>query len=163
GARMVRSFAYMRSILTGESFASAAVSLTELAVETRADFSHLLAKHHMDLVLETAGLDGELIVQGHREMLRQVLLNLVANGIKYSPDETRIVIRERQEVAGPTLEVINEGFEIPAVVRERIFERGYRARAASQWIPHGTGLGLWLVRKILDLHGAQIDFTERRE
>lgn len=96
-------------------------------------------------------------------MLRQVLVNLVDNAIKYSLPETSIYVRARHWPDGPSLEITNIGLPIPEEEREKIFQRGYRTRKAHAVIPHGTGFGLWLVRKVVEAHGATIQMHELDE
>ena len=106
--------------------------------------------------VDDASIDRYIQIQGNREMLRQVFVNLVDNAIKYSLHKTAIVIRAQQWPQGAILEVSNQGLPIPEEVREKIFDRGFRTERAKRLIPHGTGLGLWLVRKILKAHEATI-------
>ena len=155
--RLVRNLSYMDKILRDEPFQSEPLSLGKLAIETKIDFKHLLEEKRLKLVLDDASIDRYIQIQGNREMLRQVFVNLVDNAIKYSFPKTTIVVRAQQWPRGSILEVSNQGLPIPEEVRERIFERGFRTQRAKSLIPHGTGLGLWLVRKILKAHKATID------
>lgn len=154
--RLVRNLSYMDKILRGEPFQRKTVSLAKLAIETKLDFLHLLNENHLELVVDDESINRNLRVQGHQEMLRQVLINLVDNAIKYSLPRTTIYIRARVWPDGPALEVSNQGFPISAEDLERIFQRGFRTKRALALIPHGTGLGLWLVRKIVEAHDASI-------
>jgi PAS domain S-box-containing protein len=161
--RLVRNLSYMDKILRGEPFERERVSLARLSIETKLDFIHLLREKKMDLIVDDASLDRLLRVQGHQEMLRQVTVNLVDNAIKYSFRETTIQIRARQWPDGPSFEIVSTGLPIPEAERDKIFQRGHRTRKAEALIPHGTGLGLWLVRKIVEAHGATIRFHEINE
>lgn len=155
-SRLVRNLSYMDKILRGEPFHRERVSLTKLAIETKLDFLHLLHEKRIDIHIDNESLDRLLRVQGHQEMLRQVVVNLVDNAIKYSAPGSTIYIRGRQWQEWPALEISNRGFSISDKDREKIFERGVRTRQAHALVPHGTGLGLWLVRKILEAHEASI-------
>lgn len=155
-SRLVRNLSYMDKILRGEPFQKEKVSLGKLATETKYDFLHLLREKKIELVVEQANLDRFLIVQGHREMLRQVLVNLTDNAIKYSFSESTIVIGGRGRSDGAALEISNAGLPIAEKEREKIFQRGFRTPEAEALIPYGTGFGLWLIRKIVEAHGATI-------
>jgi PAS domain S-box-containing protein len=155
--RLVRNLSYMDKILRGEPFQKDRVSLSRLSIETKMDFLHLLTERRLDLHIDDASL---FVVQGHSEMLRQVLVNLTDNAIKYSLPETSVQIRGRRQSGDFALEVSNQGLPLSGEDREKIFQRGYRTRAARAWVPHGTGLGLWLVRKIVEAHGATIRCLE---
>lgn len=157
--RLVRNLSYMDKILRGEDFPFEDVPLHRLAIETKLDFLHLLKEKRLQLAIDKAGLERHAFVRGHREMLRQVLVNLVDNAIKYSVPGSTIIVRG---VAERTLEISSHGLRVPAASRSRIFERGFRTGSAKAVVPHGTGVGLWLVRKILDAHGATIECDEEQ-
>jgi PAS domain S-box-containing protein len=159
-SRLVRNLSYMDKILRREPFRRRTVALARLAIETQIDFRHLLAKNKLALGVEEHGLDAHCQVSGHNEMLRQVVVNLVDNAIKYSLPGTRIVVRGHP---GAVFEISNRGLRIPVDQRERIFERGFRSWKAIALVPHGTGFGLWLVRKILEAHDATIRCFEQEE
>ncbi|MEW5958966.1 MAG: ATP-binding protein [Chloroflexota bacterium] len=97
------------------------------------------------------------LILGDYERLREVLTNLIGNAIKYSPDGGVIKLGGRVG-AGNTvrLYVSDEGIGIPPVEQERIFERFHRVdnRLARQ--TPGTGLGLFLVRAVVQAHGGRV-------
>ncbi|MCP3961826.1 MAG: PAS domain S-box protein [bacterium] len=158
-ALQIENLTYMDKILRGESFEFAQVNLAKLAIQTKLDFEHLAVDKKIRVEVDGTSIDKHLLIRGHNELLRQVLVNLIDNGIKYSVPHTRIRIRG---CAGPQcyLQVTSRGLPIPREDRERIFERGFRRPAAKAAVPDGTGLGLWLVRKILAAHNATIRCTE---
>lgn len=160
--RWVQNLSYMDKVLRGEPFQREKVSMARLAIETKLDFLHLLRQKEkrLELIIDDESLDRVLYVQGHQEMLRQVVVNLVDNAIKYSVPGTLIHIRARHWKEGPSFEITNVGLPIPEDEHEKIFQRGHRSLKAQALIPHGTGLGLWLVRKIVEAHGATIRFYE---
>ncbi|MCP4549178.1 MAG: PAS domain S-box protein [bacterium] len=155
-ARLIRNFSFMDEILRDESFERQRVSMVKLTLETKLDFNHLLKERRLNFVIERQGLARYLDVQGHRGMLRQVIVNLVDNAIKYSIPGTIIAIHGYHWRSGRVFEISNQGLPIPVEYREEIFRRGFRTEQAKALIPHSTGLGLWLVRKIVEAHGAQI-------
>ena len=82
-------------------------------------------------------------------LLRQVLVNLVENGIKYSPDGGRVDVLVSEEPGWVRLEVVDEGIGIPAAELDRIFEKFYRLDAAMTRGVGGSGLGLYISREIV--------------
>jgi signal transduction histidine kinase len=82
-------------------------------------------------------------------LLRQVLVNLVENGVKYSPNGGRIDVLVSEEPGWVRLEVVDEGIGIPAAELERIFEKFYRLDAAMSRGVGGSGLGLYISREIV--------------
>lgn len=95
-------------------------------------------------------------VFGDEARLHQVLSNLLSNAIKYSPGGGGIVLGARREGETVTLWVKDEGIGIPSESLEKIFDRFYRVDGADQRTTRGTGLGLALVREIVQAHGGRL-------
>jgi len=104
---------------------------------------------------------GECIVEGDRDRLTQVLDNLLGNAIKFSPPGSVITVRLRPapETGGATLDVIDQGIGIPADKLEHIFERFYQINYGELSPRSGAGLGLSIVKRILEAHGGAISVT----
>ncbi len=160
--RLVKNISYMDKILRGVSFSKdSGISLARLAIETKLDLLPVFKKKQIRMHVDGESINRHLpSVGGHKDMLRQVVFNLTDNAIKYSFDRTTVMMRARHLPDGRVFEVCNQGLSIPLSERKRIFGRGYRTRKAAMLIPHGTGLGLWLARKIVEGHGAKIRCTE---
>ncbi len=152
--RMVRNLSYLDKILRQESFRKTDVSIARICIETKLDFQHLLDDKPMRLVIDGRSLDSHLRIRGHEDLLRQVVVNLVDNAIKYSRRFSKIAIHGATWPRGRVLEISSEGLPIPKEARKSIFERGFRTKEAKAVVPHGTGFGLWLVRRILEAHDA---------
>ena len=90
------------------------------------------------------------------KLLRHVLVNLISNAIKYSPQGGPVDFRVRVHNGEATFEVADHGIGIPAEDQPRLFETFHRARNVGNI--SGTGLGLAIVRKSLELHGGAIRF-----
>ncbi len=158
--RLVRNLSYLDTILQEDAFKMESVSLTKLAIETAIDFEHLEKEKTAKISVDRTTLDQYGQVNGHLELLRQVIVNLVDNAIKYCRPGTTIRI---WGAADATLSISSIGLTVPPDSRERIFERGFRTRRAAAAVPHGTGFGLWLVRRILTAHHATIRCLEQRD
>ncbi len=96
------------------------------------------------------------IVVGDRDRLIQVVSNLVSNAIKYSPDGGTVTLSSRSEGGYALVSVTDTGLGIPPDEIGHVFERFRRVRSgAAQSIP-GTGLGLTIVKQIVEMHGGKI-------
>lgn len=98
-----------------------------------------------------------LTVFQDREMIRNVLINLVSNAIKYSPDGGMVFVRTRKAGNTVRIEIEDQGMGIPAEDQKHLFERFFRAKNVTNL--QGTGLGLNIVKRYLDMMGGEITFT----
>jgi two-component system sensor histidine kinase SenX3 len=89
-------------------------------------------------------------------LLTRAVTNLISNAIKYSPAGKEITINARAEGQALRIEVVDQGYGIPAADLERIFEKFYRVSRAEDTDVQGTGLGLAFVREIVELHGGRV-------
>jgi signal transduction histidine kinase len=86
--------------------------------------------------------------------LRQALLNLVENAVKYSPDGGRVTVRIAQTDGVYTIEVEDQGLGIPAEAQSLVFEKFYRLDPDLTRGVGGTGLGLYICRELVRrMHG----------
>ena len=120
-------------------------------------------RHSHQLLLELpAGLPQ---ITADRERITQVMMNIVSNSIKYTPDGGHICIRAgwAENRAQVWMEVEDDGIGIPAEDRTRIFERFYRVDKARSRESGGTGLGLSIAREIIKQHKGTIGLVERSD
>jgi len=96
------------------------------------------------------------VIQGDEVRLRQVIDNLLTNAIKYSPPNKTITVGGRFTEKNVTLFVRDEGAGIPQDQIEKIFDRFYRIDDKLTRRTQGTGLGLYLVKAIVEAHGGEI-------
>lgn len=101
--------------------------------------------------------DQAVPVQADRLTLRQALVNLVDNAIKYSPEGTSVRLRAGATEDRAWVEVIDEGPGIAAEHREHVFERFYRVDKSRSREMGGTGLGLALVKWAAEAHGGRVE------
>ena len=88
--------------------------------------------------------------------LHQILSNLVENALKYSPPDTRVTIRAEASVPGVVVTVEDEGPGVPAHSRELIFDRFYQVDQSATRPVGGTGLGLYICRRMAEALGARV-------
>jgi len=131
-----------------------AVSMPELTREVVEDMAGLVRdrRHQLD-VAEPGALPA---AWGDRQLLRQVVLNLVSNAVKYTPPGGDIAIRMAAADGELTWSVRDSGIGIPRHGQARLFEKFYRADNVNAIETEGTGLGLHLVRLILERMGGRI-------
>ena len=108
----------------------------------------------------SADIDDGIRVQGDKDLLTQMLANLVENAIHHCPAGAHIAVTLRAEDGGALLAVADTGPGIPAEERGRVLERFYRLEQ-SRTTP-GSGLGLPLVKAVADLHGATLTLADNR-
>ncbi|OEG63328.1 MAG: PAS domain-containing sensor histidine kinase [Halanaerobium sp. MDAL1] len=96
-----------------------------------------------------------------REQIKQVLINLFDNAIKYTPRAGKIKITVRQVDDKVYFSIKDNGMGIPQADQERIFERFYRVDKARSRAFGGTGIGLSIVRNIIKQHGSEIQVKSR--
>jgi signal transduction histidine kinase len=106
---------------------------------------------HIKLMLPEAPLNA----RGDAQRLRQVLVNLLHNAIKYGPRNETILVRARRRQGEILVTVTDQGPGIPEEEQAHIFERYYRGRTASS-MGHGNGLGLAISRTAILAHGGSI-------
>jgi PAS domain S-box-containing protein len=99
--------------------------------------------------------DPDLCVRADATRVKQVLLNLVGNAIKFTPEGGHIQLIAAPDESGIRLEVQDNGPGIPADEQKRIFEAFYRLRRSGESI-EGTGLGLAITQRLVELHGGQL-------
>lgn len=97
-------------------------------------------------------------IHGDRDLLTQMVANLIENSIRHCPAGVSISVGLRQDAGSMNLYVADTGPGIPASEREKVFRRFYRLEA-SRTTP-GSGLGLAIVKAIADLHGASVELSD---
>src|SRR5438270_13260862 len=96
------------------------------------------------------------IVTGDRDRLVQVVSNLVNNAVKYSPEGGTVTLSSRAEGAYALITVADTGLGIPPDEIGHVFERFRRVRSGAAQSIAGTGLGLTIVKQIVEMHGGKI-------
>jgi len=108
------------------------------------------AVHLPESISLDLAVDGTAPIRCDENKLRQVLVNLVDNAVKYSPEGGRVELRVRSVNGSCQIEVADEGLGIPPEEHERIFEKFYRLDPQQTQGVGGSGLGLYICRELVE-------------
>jgi signal transduction histidine kinase len=86
----------------------------------------------------------------------QIVLNLLDNAVKYSPDGSRVTVRAARDGSGALILVADQGSGIPPEQQEKVFDRFYQVDQSATRQVGGTGLGLYICRKLAETIGGRI-------
>jgi len=128
------------------------VPLTEMVTEAVERMTEQASNYDMVVTMD---VPGGLTTLCDRDLARRVIINLLHNSIKYSPEGTEIGVVAQDNGEYVTVSVYDEGPGIPAKQTERIFERFYQVDS-SRTKTEGTGLGLSICKHIIEAHGGRI-------
>jgi len=141
------------------------VALAE-AGELRLAIADHVASDIVRSALRASGLDGDsrvrldvpemLTLRGDERRLRQVLVNLLSNANRHTPQDGVIQISGTLEGEETRLSVRNTGSSLTPEASERVFDRFYRTDPARQRTTGGTGLGLAIVKHLVEAHGGRV-------
>ena len=169
-AEAIRMSSLVESLLTlarldeNQKLDAAPTDLAKLARDIIA--RDIQGKQKISLSLLTLGgakvpADFSLSAEVNEGQIRQVLVNLIENAKRFSPDKGSIEIAIGQKTDDEiTLEVVDHGEGIPKQLRDKVFERFYRADNSRNRDTGGTGLGLAIVKEIVSLHKGRIEVRE---
>ena len=135
----------------GNSADMKVVSLDELVSDACELYEALAEDKEQTFTQEMAS---GVMIEGDRDLLFQMVSNLIDNAIKYTPEHGGIVVAVRREGAAAVFEVRDSGIGIPGDEKDQVFQRFYRV-GKSRSLP-GNGLGLSLVSAVAEIHQGQI-------
>ncbi len=105
--------------------------------------------------------ESALVVHADAERLRQVLLNLIENAVKYSPLGGKVALRGEVVDGGVVMSISDSGIGIPEADQPLIMRRFFRASNASPDSFPGVGLGLSIVKEIVEAHGGELSLRSK--
>ncbi|MEW5919235.1 MAG: HAMP domain-containing sensor histidine kinase, partial [Gemmatimonadota bacterium] len=150
-ARLVADLLILARADAGQTLRRGPVELDRVLMDVLGEARHLTRGQRLEV--------GELVplrVTGDADRLKQLVLILIDNAIKYTPAPGRITLSLRRDDQHVRLTVRDSGVGIPAEALPHVFERFYRADPARSRDPGGTGLGLAIARWIVLQHGGEI-------
>jgi len=130
-------------------------------------YDHLSEEGGVNVTFRDETMGAGLLVRGREGPLGQVFRNLIDNAISFSPSEGEVLVTLKQGADGPqTLAEIyiqDNGPGIPQDKLEKIFERFYTDRPAGAAFGNNSGLGLSIVKQIIDTHNGEVVASNREE
>ena len=160
-----RLTAIVSQILLAGQLEEGRVDLTPSATDLRGlaesvlDSTRVRAPAEVELQLD--GGDVDAVALADEDKLRQVLVNLLDNAVKYSPDGGRVTVELGKAPGLVTLTVRDDGLGIPPGEHDRIFEKFYRLDPALTRGVGGSGLGLYISRELVSRMGGRMSVRSR--
>jgi signal transduction histidine kinase len=152
--RLILGILQLERLKNTEAFHPEPIDLYQVVRGIVADLRSLAEAKDLELRLESAELSTPIM--GDPQQLREAIICLVDNAIKYTPAGGSIWVRLRQENGQAHLEVQDTGIGIPPEAHAKIFERFYRVEQSGTEQIGGTGLGLSLLKTIIEGHRGQV-------
>jgi signal transduction histidine kinase len=135
------------------------VPFSELVRSTVTDFQELAARSGLTLQADIP--PASLTVLGDAGHLRRAVDNLISNALKFTPADGTVTVHLTSENGGLVLRVSDTGIGIPDEYRERIFERFFQVDGTTTREHGGSGLGLALVKEIVERHSGTVHVESR--
>ena len=129
------------------------VNLTDLITSALKDLNYWLDEKKFTVQTE---LEENVVITADRDAMKQVVINLLDNAIKYSGDNNEIYVRLVSEKDKISIEFEDKGIGIPADQLDLIFEKFYRVNETIRDGVSGTGLGLTVVKEIIEAHHGEL-------
>ncbi len=156
-AEIVEGLLALSRLDTGEARAEwVRFDLAALVASTADQMSLLAEDKHITVVCDSSE---RVMIEGDRARLKQVVVNLLDNAIKYTPNGGHIKLKITQEEGNAVLDVADDGIGIPAEALPHVFKRFFRVDGSRSRDPGGAGLGLSIVKSICDAHGARVEVS----
>jgi len=149
----------VETFLNVERVASGAVQLEKRPIPLRQLCQEVVERGQLYAARKKSHVELEspdLQVRADPELLAFAIYNLITNGVKYSPKNSTIQVRVEDATSEVRISVTDNGQGIAPGDKEKIFERFYRSQPAENRGEEGTGIGLSLVKEIVQQHGGTI-------
>jgi signal transduction histidine kinase len=125
--------------------------LEELIAEVVGNFQYTISSH----VVERTE-DVKIKIYADKSRIYQVLVNLISNAIKYSPDAEKVIVSQKKDTDKVIVSVQDFGMGIPKEEQHKIYERFFRAKGKREGNIPGLGLGLFISSEIVKQHGGEL-------
>jgi signal transduction histidine kinase len=132
------------------------VDLAEVTKQEVANIGQIAASHQVNVRYTMPTRFPTLYLDEGK--IRQVIMNFIDNAIYYSPDANAVKVTLSVEDGDAVLRVIDHGMGVPEEAKKKLFSKFFRAENARKQRPDGTGVGLFLAKKVIDGHGGKLVF-----
>jgi len=156
--RLVKDLLNLSSLEMLDNIDPKPVDLTELLSSLAADYR--LSANAQNVQMNTH-LPSQLIIQGEAEKLNRAFSNILDNAIKYNVEGGRIEMVGDQSDVDLTITVTNTGPGVAAAETNKVFDQFYRVEQSRSLQHGGSGLGLTIVKRIVELHNGKIKFESK--
>lgn len=133
-----------------------AVNLAEVVSQEVEGMRQIAATH--DIKLQCKVLKSCPVLYLDEGKMRQVIMNFIDNAIYYSPEGTTVKVNLGSEDGDLVLRIVDHGMGVPKEVQAKLFTKFFRAENARKQRPDGTGIGLYLAKRIIDGHKGKLVF-----
>ena len=152
-SQLVKNLLDLSRLELSELLEKETFSLGDLITSVAEEFQVLMQEEHLNFVSQ---MEGELSIHADREKIRRMLINLLDNAIRYNQPGGDIVCRTAVGKGQVTLTLANTGPGIEPDDQARVFDQFYRCEKSRSAARGGSGLGLTIVKRIVELHGGSI-------
>lgn len=159
-SRLVMTMLNMSKIEAGElKIKPSRFDISQRIFQVLIAFEQNIDKKH----IEIQGLDSmeSVFVEADEDMIHQVIYNLVDNAVKFTPENGYIAVSALSGSGKVFVRIRNSGEGIASEEVSRIFERFYKVDKSRSFDVKGAGLGLYIVKSIIDMHGGQITASSK--
>ncbi len=155
--RLVRNLLELSVLELRETFRTTTLNLPALVADILSEFKEIIQAAGIDL---SSDLEDAVFIEADEEKMRRVVINLIDNGVKYNrPTGGELRVRLQRYPKDVLLEIFNTGPGIPERELNKLFDQFYRVEKSRSTNYGGSGLGLTIVKRIVELHHGCIEIT----
>jgi PAS domain S-box-containing protein len=156
--KITRDILTLERISAGKDISREPINLTEMIKRAFEDARSQAIAKTQDYRLDLGKSKKPILVVGDRFMLPETVINLITNAIKYTPDGGKVLVQLRTEGDKAFFDVHDTGYGIPEEQQANLFQAFYRVKLKETRSIKGTGLGLHLVKNIIERHHGTMRF-----
>ena len=159
--RLVKNLLDLSALQRQETCELKEIDLSRLFSTLLTEFAEIFQAEGIHLHVH---LEDSVYLSGDEDKLRRMLINLIDNAVRYNREENgeiRISLKKNNQTV--IMEIYNSGQGIPAAELNRVLEQFYRVEKSRSSSSGGSGLGLTIVRRIVELHHGQISITSEQD
>jgi len=135
------------------------VELKRLLINLANDFQPMAWDRNISIIVDESAFDDTPPILAMKPLISQVFSNIIENAVKYSEVNSKIRISGKHNPAQDTftVQIANRGIALRDEDAAHVFDRGFRSEEAVNKYPAGTGFGLYIARRIVEIHEGRIE------